>query len=190
MAAAPIVQTVFGKTPIQVDAAGIKGSITIPELVSYGKDILRQARASQLDPDRPGDGEAFDKLYIDLWGKFQEFAREFPIVFRWAVHRFVFDERAFRGYLTHEHKATWEDKADMLKSQAEYLVYVRRRTHPDETGPQLEAYRKYIRKHLLDENDTFTAAGKEAEEIHKKKNEERTLHIRQQLQKLAEDARR
>ena len=184
--AAPVTprpQHAFGRTPVQIETSAGKGSITLPELIKLGGEILARARRSGLVLG--GDLEGFNTLYEDLWGRYKEFAKEFPIIFRWIVYYFEFDDLAFRTYLTKSHEVVWKDKPHMLKAQVDYLVFLRRRRLPNEKGKQLEDYRKYIWKHLETEHENFEKAGKEAEEVHKKNEEVRTLKIREALRETA-----
>lgn len=181
----PPTQHAFGQTPVQVDLSADKGSITVPELLKLATNILTRAKRSGLVPNQEADFPKFDKLYQELWGKYKDFAKEFPITFRWIVHQFDYDERAFRAYLMHTHKGMWKNKKEMYMAQGEYLVLLRRQKRRDESSRQLEAYRKHIRSHLNDEFEKFEAAAKEAEEIHKKNAEERTQRIRESLRATA-----
>jgi hypothetical protein len=176
----PRAQQAFSKLPVQIDAAA-NATITVPELIKLGNDILVKARRSGLTPGAAGDKAAFDALYQSLWGKYKDFAKELPIVFRWIVFYFEFDEVAFKAYMKQSHVGMWKDKKHMLRAQVDYLVFLRRRARPNESGKLLDRYRDYIWKHLEEEHDKFEEAAKEAEAVHKKNAETRTRLIREAL---------
>jgi hypothetical protein len=185
----PLTQHAFGQTPVHVDLSGGKGSISIPDLLKVANEILTRAKRSGLEPDNPADIPEFDTLYKDLWERFKEFAKEFPIIFRWIVHHFEFNEKAFRAYLRESHKGMWKDKKEMYRAQADYLVFLRRQNNRDEKTRELESYRKFIQKHLDDEHEKFEAAAAEAEVIQKKNAADRTLRIRERLMEIAQRTR-
>jgi DNA-binding ferritin-like protein len=185
----PPPQRLFSKIPVQVDYSGGKGTITHDELVKVGQDILKKARRTGLDPEKEADHPKLDELYKKLWGDFKEFAEEFPIIFRWIVHRHKFSERPFRIYLQKHHKPSgtmWKDRAEMLQEQGEYLVFLWREENRDASAKHLEGYRRHIREHLKDEQERFDKAAKEAEETCKKNTEERTARLRGQLLEIAQ----
>lgn len=183
----PPAQRVFSRLPVQVDLSGGKGTITHDQLVKVATDIFKRVRRSGLDPEDSEDNEAADALYKKLWEEFKEFAKEFPIIFRWIVHRQKFSERPFRIYLQKHHKPMWKDRPEMLREQGEYLVYLWRKDHPDMSAKQLEAYRKHTQKHLKDEQEKFDKAAKVAEADCKANAEARTGRLRARLVELAKE---
>lgn len=184
MAAKPPTQHAFGETPVEVDLTGEKGTITLEKLLKIAKEIMREVKNSCLDPGVAEDMPRIDELYNKLWGRFKDFAKEFPIMFRWMTHKQEYEEKAFTVYLQKFHKGMWKNKLEMLDAQAEYLVMVRRMHHRDETSVQLERYRKYIKEHLHEENKKFEEAAKEAEKICKENEEARKMEKRKFLRDL------
>lgn len=155
--ATPERQYAFGTTPVEVDPSAIQSERTISadELVEIGEEILRRANTSGRSPE---DHAATDALMRELWEEYADFAKEFPLVIRWAVQRREYDPRAFRLYLEKVHKPFYKKRETFLKAQAEYLVMMYIRANRKVPRGAVEGYRKAVVKRVLEDDETFMEA--------------------------------
>lgn len=185
-------QRVFGEVPVRVDptapAVSSEQTVTLDDLLKVLKEIHRKAVGSGLSATNSKDNPEVDKLYKRLWEEFKDFAKEFPLIFRWTVQTMTYEERAFRAYIKKNHKAMWKDRKEMLIAQVQYLVYCYRIQHPRESAKALGAYSENVRKKVLEEQEQFEKAAKEAEEECEKNEKARTRRIREALMATAKKA--
>lgn len=188
-------QVDYGSSHVKFDPAamhrqgnfGAAKTVSADELVRLATQIKQEAAQSGYDPKAEKDKAKIDALYKTMGKKYAEFTREFPIVFRWSVQTFTFDEKAFRWYLSKHHKPMWKNRKEMMTAQAEYLVscYIntvgRREAHPS----RIQEYRKQIVEKLHKETEEFESASKEAQEQYKQNTASNTEALRRALRDAA-----
>lgn len=185
-------QRVFAEKPVSVDPAllgnglGAEKTASLEDLVELLASIRREA---EIEAQGAGTSEEESKKRFNrLWSKYTEFAREFPLIFRWTVYNYEFEARAFRAYIRNNHKPMWKDRREMLKAQSEYLVHFWRIKNPRAGGKALARYRTNLVKKVLEEQDEFEEAVKECEEIVEENKKKRTERIREALAQTAREA--
>lgn len=157
---------VYGNTPVEMDDTLIKSqqTKTEDEIVEMAESIYRQVQAAGLDKS---DTKAVDAQLKSMWAGNEDFAKEFPVIFRWTVQAQEFRTKVFRHYMRNEHRAFWKKRKDMLLAQVEYLVNLRRAGARENRAPisneETRAYRERMRKLILEEDEAFLKASEEAD---------------------------
>jgi hypothetical protein len=147
---------------VGIDRAEVSSSRTesVDTLVDVAKTIWREVRASGV---APGDDAGNEALYERLRKAHPDFAKSFPVPFRWMVQAREFSARAFRTHLKTNIKSLYRDRDEFLGAQADYLVLVYRRRNPRAPPKQVSQYRETVMKALADDNQSFMDARAEAE---------------------------
>ena len=111
------------------------------------------------DPDFKNESK-LDSIFEKYYKKYHDFGTGFPIILRWMVYLERYSEKSFKKFLKKYSTTNITSKKDFLILQAEYLVYLyEENKHYDRK--QINTYREFIIKQLLEE-----------EELHKKMEEE------------------
>ena len=201
----PPTQHAFGSSQVSYDAArvhpteapigphnnfGAANTVTADELIRILKEIRDESARSGYSSQKKEDLPRIDAMYKDMWKRYKDFSREFPVVFRWTVHTAEASATAFRNYLLNHHKPFWKDRKEMLRAQDEYLVSkYKAENRRESTIGRMDNYRKGIVKKLIEEEEEFEAAAKKAQELGKTNAAEQTLLLRQALLKAATRAK-
>ena len=198
--AAPPVQRIFSQVPVkapapprQPGAEGIKAEeyFTVDQLVDLLRTIHREALRSGLADRAAFKGtadqydEAVEEAHGKLWKKYKMFADELPLVFRWASSNFKMSEKAFRHYMKHNHRAMWDNPKHKLREQSEYIVHAWKEENPDAGPDRVREFRASVVKNVIDEQERYEKAAKEAQELCKKNKEDRRARLKQSIREIA-----
>jgi len=198
--ARPPTQRIFSQVPVsaptparEAGAEGIKADkyFSVDQLVDLLRTIHREALRSGLADRKAfkGTDEEYSKAVEDahgkLWDKYKMFADELPLVFRWASSNFKMSEKSFRRYMEHHHRGMWDNPKHKLREQSEYIVYAWKEENPDASGDRLRDFRKSVVKNVIEEQERYERAAKEAQELCAKNKEARRARLKQSIRELA-----
>jgi hypothetical protein len=150
-------------------------SLPLHDLISLANVIWNEVRTVNIT-----DEDKLEDYYNQVHSKYKDFGSSFPIVLRWMVQIKKYSEKAFRKFLIKYSSAKIESKKDFLILQADYVVYIyKENKHHDRKN--VEAYREFIIKQLLDEEAEMARIGEEYKQALKKMDEEKRLELYKEL---------
>lgn len=179
---------VYGSTPVEVDETIIKSqhTKTQDEIVDIAEQIYQEVKRENLDKK---DIKAVDAQLKRMWEKHKDFAREFPVIFRWTIQAQEYRKPVFKHYLQHEHRPFWKKRHDMLIAQVEYLVNLRRKGARDNRAPlpagDTDAYRKRMQEMILKEDEDFLKANEEADKEIERRQRVRKVKLKEFVRQQA-----
>jgi len=110
------------------------------------------------------------------FSKYKDFSYSFPIVIRWMIQLNTYNRKAFKKYLLKFKETKLISRKDFAILQAEYLVLIYKETHSHYKNSDVNTYRDFIVKQLVDEEALHTTVEKEfkqeLEAISKEKREQ------------------
>lgn len=146
-------------------------SLPLDDLIRLANSIWNEVRSVHIT-----DENELESYYLHVHSKYKDFGSSFPIVLRWMVQLKKYSEKAFRKFLIKYSSSKIESKKDFLILQADYIVYIyKENKHHDKKN--IEAYREFIIKQLLDEESEM----KQIEEEYKKELEKASYEKRRDL---------
>lgn len=189
-------QHVFGDVGVNVDPqtfkTGSESMKTVDDLVKGMREIVAAVilyRAEEgFDTEADDYKEKSQAIFKRAFERFPDYAKEFPVIFRWVASSASLCEKAFRAYIKTNHKPFWKDREEMLVQQVEYLVYTYRIENRKCSGARLDRYRQSVKKQVLEDKENFDKAVKEAEEICEANEEMRLRVLREALMESAQRA--
>lgn len=150
----------YGEVPVQGVSVEAAGNVPLEEVLGHARNLWREVLAA----DAPtADGGACDRLRERLGEAHADFAKSFPVVFRWMVDRRQFDEKAFERFLRGHVKTLYRDRHEFLAAQGEYLHLLYRALNPRAGSAQLSRYRDAVDKALKEEDESFARAREDAD---------------------------
>ena len=128
--------------------------IAINDLVKLANDIWDDVKKSKKD-----DEETLNYYF----SKYSDFSSSFPLILRFMIQTKSFSKSAFTKFLHKFNTIKQSDKKEFTKVQGEYLVYLySEKGH--KTSSDINNYRLFIQKQLLDELEEIEQCQKEAAE--------------------------
>ena len=141
---------------------------------------------------RDKDDQETDRYLTRLRAKHSDFARAFPIPFRWMVQTQEYSPKAFELFLTSQVKTLYKDRKAFLAAQGEYLVLLYKQRNPKAGGKKIADYRRSVVLSLEKDDKSFSEANEKAKEEVKKLDEavdkERRERLFEYLTKLKQQS--
>ena len=135
-------------------------------------DIIAMANNIWSDVKKLPD-DISETQYHDIYNKYREFGSSFPIILRWMIQMKKYSNKAFKRFLIKYSGTDIKSRTEYLKLQAEYLVYLYQEGE-HYSKKDINNYRDFIIKQLMDEDDKMTKYIQEADvEINKIEYEKR-----------------
>lgn len=123
-------------------------SLPLDDILALGNKIWNEVSHN---PDIKNEKKG-EEIYHMIYNKYYDFGSSFPLILRWMVQMYKYSEKAFKKFLIKYSTADISSKKDFLILQADYIVYLyEENKHWDKK--HVNAYRDFIIKQLLDEED-------------------------------------
>lgn len=88
----------------------------------------------------------------ELWDKYRDLARAYPVVFKYIVYEKLYDKNVFTKYLKYIARSPWKTEKEFVQQQAEYPVMLyKHKNHPSKE--QVNKFRKQVVTSLQSEHD-------------------------------------
>jgi len=149
---------IFAETDVKSNVNYAK-SLPLDDLLKIGNKIWNEVKSN---PDIK-DEKKSESIYYNIYNKYHDFGSSFPLILRWMVQMHKYSERSFKKFLIKYSNTDISSKKDFLILQADYIVFLyEENNHYDKK--QVNAYREFIIKQLLDEEDQIKKIDKEVKE--------------------------
>lgn len=159
---------IFSEANVKYD-----NKLPLDDLLSLADSIWKDVKKDKniIDTD-----EELEKKYYEIYNKHHDFGTSFPLILRWMVYMDKYSNKAFKKFLIKYGNSNISNKKEFIIVQAEYLVYLyEENRHYNKKN--VNAYRDFIIKQLLDEEEEIKKIHEEFQaEVKKTDN-----NIRKQL---------
>jgi len=148
------------------------------DVLALAATVWEEVRGSGVDPK---DEKENDRYLTRLRAKYSDFAKTFPVVFRWMVQTKEYEAKAFERFLKTKVKVMYADRKEFLAAQAEYLVLLYKQRNPRSEGKKVVAYRAAVIKMLEKDEKIFMEAKDQIDDEVKKLDETIVLDRKRRL---------
>lgn len=157
-------------------------NLSSEQLITLANTIWQDVKTElkKVKSDTEDNEVEIDKLYVTMFDKYKDFGTSFPVILRWMVQMKRYSERAFKKFIVKYSTYDIKSKKDFLILQADYVVYLYEETN-HYTKNEVNKYRNFIIKQLLDEDSVFEQIHKDVEQEELKNKEKKSNECREKL---------
>ena len=159
-------------------------NIDVSTIVREGAEILRkcrQFRKSKKEDGKECTEDDISQLHKRMVKEHSKFAEVYIIPLRSIVIDNVYYDDVMERFVKHLVNHKWDTRKEFVERQAEYMVYLYRRTHPRHGSSEVAKYKQHVLRSLHAENQKWDMYEKEVKEEVEKEMEEILDHRRERI---------